>query len=86
MSLESPLASTVSGIIRRVGKVPAERRIASESRLVDDLGIDSLDLVAVYLDIQDATGVIIEDEDIARLQTVGDVVAYVQARAGSAAA
>ncbi len=86
MALDTPLATAVVGVIRRVGKVPADRVLGPESRLVDDLGIDSLDLVAVYLTIQDDTGVIVEDDDIARLQTVADVVNYVQQRAGSAAA
>ncbi|MBX6314996.1 MAG: acyl carrier protein, partial [Isosphaeraceae bacterium] len=61
--------------------------IGAESRLVEDLAIDSLDLVGVFLKIQDHFDVVIDDEDVPQLRRVADLAAYVSRhREGSAAA
>ncbi len=83
---ENPLVAELVEIVRKVGKVPAERLIGSETRLVEDLGIDSLDLVAVFLNVQDRFDVVIEDDDVPRLKSVADLAAYVSRHRGSAAA
>lgn len=74
---ETALASQVHDIVRELGKVAPTTLLTSETRFVEDLGIDSLDLVAVFLGLQDRLGVVIEDDDIPALKTVGDLVAYV---------
>ena len=83
---EHRLAAEVAEIVRDAGKVPTDRFIGSESRLVDDLGVDSLDLVAIYLRVQDRYGVDVDDDDVAGLRTVGDLASYVAHRAESVAA
>jgi 3-hydroxyacyl-[acyl-carrier-protein] dehydratase len=40
------------------------------------LGIDSLMMLEVVLDVQDALDVTIEDSDLRRMQTIGDVIAF----------
>lgn len=77
-SLSSHLAETV----RKVGKVPADRPIEPSTRLVEDLGIDSLDLVAVFLQVQDQFDVVIEDDDVPSLRTVADLATYVRRAQG----
>jgi acyl carrier protein len=42
-------------------------------RLQEDLGIDSLSLLDVVESLQDRYGVLVPDEDIGRLVTVGDL-------------
>ena len=55
-------------------------RVELDARLVDDLGLDSLDLVAASLAIEDRWGVRLEDEDLVGIKTVRDAVAWVQPR------
>ena len=44
--------------------------------LVADLGIDSPKALQMLLDIEDALGIEISDEDAAKMDTVGDVLGY----------
>jgi acyl carrier protein len=83
---DSPLFVSLTSLIRSVAKLPAAARIDPESRLVEDLGIDSLDLVGVFVKIQDEYDVIIDDDDVADLRTVGDLAAFVGKHRESAAA
>ena len=55
--------------------------ITAESKLVDDLGADSLDVLQMLMVIEDTKGVTIPDEDLAGFRTVGDVVAYLEQHA-----
>jgi acyl carrier protein len=80
------LFDAVCSLIRSVVKLDASAAIAPESALVDDLGVDSLDLVSVFLEVQDAFGVVIDEDDLAGLVSVGDLVAYVSGRQASQAA
>ena len=41
-------------------------------------GIDSLMMLEIVLDVQDALDVVIEDSDLRRMQTIGDVVEFLQ--------
>ena len=44
------------------------------------LGIDSLMMLEVVLDVQDALDLVIEDSDLRQMQTMGDVVEFLQKR------
>ncbi len=44
--------------------------------LVADLGIDSPKALQMLLDLEEALGIEISDEDAAKLDTVGDVLDY----------
>lgn len=83
---DASLTDQLVRVVRKVGKVPAERAVESSTRLVEDLGIDSLDLVAVFLQVQDEFDVVIEDDDVPALKTVADLADYVRRGQGSAAA
>jgi len=52
--------------------------VTVEARLADDLGIDSLSLVDVVVAAEDRFGLVIPDDDWARLETVGDAVAHLE--------
>ena len=52
-------------------------QITLTSRLVEDLGADSLDVVELIMAFEDEFGVSLPDEDIALMKTVGDVVSYI---------
>ena len=54
-------------------------RIAEGSRFREDLGADSLHLVALVQELEDSYGVRIPDEEAARILTVGQAVEFVLA-------
>ncbi|PKM62794.1 MAG: acyl carrier protein [Firmicutes bacterium HGW-Firmicutes-21] len=56
--------------------------ITKESNIIEDLGADSLDLVEMLMTIEDNMGIIVSDDDAARLKTVGDVTAFLERAAG----
>jgi acyl carrier protein len=60
-------------ILRRVAHIDPTI-IGCDSRLREDLGIDSLSLIDVAVAAEDAFAVLIPDEDIERFQTVRDAV------------
>ncbi len=62
--------------IRSAAKLPRSVVVLPESRLIEDLGIDSLDLVGVLVALQDRWEVFIDDSDVARLKTVQDVIDF----------
>lgn len=52
--------------------------IKPESRLVEDLKADSLDVVAMVMEMESQYGIQIPDEDLVKLKTVADVMQYIQ--------
>ena len=52
--------------------------IKPETRLVEDLKADSLDVVALVMEMESRYGVEIPDDDLPNLKTVGDAVSYVE--------
>ncbi|MDD2201985.1 MAG: acyl carrier protein [Firmicutes bacterium] len=57
----------------------SQDEISTGSRFVQDLGADSLDMVELMMSIEERLGVRIEQQKVADLMTVGDVVAYIEA-------
>ena len=51
--------------------------ITAEKAFVEDLDIDSLSMMTIVVGAQDEFGVEIPDEDVTKLKTVGDAVAYI---------
>jgi len=85
--MSSPtLLAEVSEAIRTAAKVPPQVVITPNSRLIEDLNIDSLDLVGVLLQIQDRFDIVIEDEVVPSLRRVTDLADYVAQQRGAAAA
>ena len=68
---------TIKGMIAEQLKVdPAE--IKPESRLIEDLRADSANIMVMIIDLEDRFGITVEDDQIMKLKTVGDVADYVQ--------
>ena len=53
--------------------------ITEKTTFVDDLGADSLDLFEMVMAFEEAFEVEIPSEDLEQIQTVGDVVKYLEA-------
>jgi len=77
---ESALIAQVARIIRQVAKIKPQVPISADSRLVDDLAIDSLDLVAIVIQLQDDFQVAIDEDALPQLRRVSDLAAYVGRR------
>mgnify|MGYP001813140859 CR=1 FL=1 len=54
--------------------------VATEARILDDLGADSLDVVELVMALEEAFNIMVPDEDVEGMQTVGDVESYLAAR------
>ena len=67
---------TVKKMIAEQLRVDADQ-ITMESRLVDDLKADSANIMVMIMDLEDQFGITVEDDQIMKLKTVGDVAAYV---------
>ena len=54
-----------------------EATITRETRLVEDLKADSANIMVMIMDMEDRFGITVEDDQIMKLKTVGDVAAYI---------
>ena len=52
--------------------------MTAETRIAEDLGADSLDVVELLMSIEDEFSVEIPDEAIESIKTIGDVVKYIE--------
>ena len=52
--------------------------VTMDSSIADDLGADSLDVVDLAMAIEDEFDVVIPDEEIENIKTVGDLVKYIE--------
>ena len=52
--------------------------IKLDSRLVEDLGADSLDVVELIMTFEDEFGVSLPDEEVEKMKTIKDVIAYIE--------
>ena len=55
-----------------------EEKILKNSKIIDDLGAESLDLVTLLMEFEDEFNSKIPDSDIEKLVTVNDVVNYIE--------
>jgi acyl carrier protein len=78
-TIDSKVPETVRNIIvEQLGVDAVEVRY--ESRFVDDLGADSLDLVELVMAFEEEFGIEIPDEDAEKMKRVGDLVEYLRKR------
>ena len=53
-------------------------KVTADAKIVDDLGADSLDVVELLSRLEDEFNIVIPDEDVENLITVGDVAAELE--------
>ena len=73
----------VMGIIERF--LEPEKRAALKSapdsaKMIEDLGLDSLTMVEIVLAVEDAVGMSIDNDDIQKLKTLGDIKNYIKGK------
>ena len=52
--------------------------LSADTKIAEDLGADSLDIVEILMDIESEYGIEIPDEDIESIKTIGDAAEYIQ--------
>ena len=55
-----------------------KEKLNEKTNLVEDLDVESLDLVDLVGVFEEEFGVEIQDKDIKSLQTVGDIIEYIE--------
>ena len=63
-------------IVEQLGVNPEQA--TDTASFIEDLGADSLDTVELVMAFEEEFGVEVPDEDAEKLQTVGDVVKYIE--------
>ena len=56
-----------------------EEKITLTTRIKEDLGADSLDVLELLTEIEDKMGITIPDEELMNFNVVGDIVKYLEA-------
>ncbi len=83
------LPTVVYGIIERHLAPEKESSLATaddNTRLIEDLGIDSLTLLEIVLTIEEAVGISIENEELRNIRTLGEVKAFIEQKISGASA
>ena len=52
--------------------------ITMDTRFIDDLGADSLDLFQIVMEIEEAFNIVIDDSELDHIVTVGDAVSAIK--------
>lgn len=60
----------------------SEDIIKPESRIIEDLGADSLNILMLLMTIEEDFGIKVPDEELADFRTVGDVVSFLESQQG----
>ena len=58
-----------------------ESKITEDARMIEDLGADSANLMMLIMDLETEFDIQVEDEALASIKTVGDIVTYIADRA-----
>lgn len=67
-------------IVEQLG-VSADQ-VKPESKMIEDLGADSLDAVELVMAVEEEFGIEVPDEEAEKLISVGDIIAHVEAAQG----
>ncbi|MCL2570177.1 MAG: acyl carrier protein [Firmicutes bacterium] len=68
------LEKVIAVVAKQLNKKP--ETIKAESRVVEDLAADSLDVVEMLMNLEETYGVAIPDEVAMKLKTVGQIAGY----------
>ncbi len=57
-------------------------QVTTEAKFVEDLGADSLDTVELVMAFEEEFDIEVPDEEAEKLQSVGDVITYINSQQG----
>lgn len=72
------IETEVKRVIREALAV-TEKQLTPDADLFDDLEADSLDVTEIVLQLEEAFGIEIPDEDAQKVRTVQEIIEYVKA-------
>lgn len=78
---EKSIEEKVKDIIVEQLGVNAEQ-VTTTASFIEDLGADSLDTVELVMAFEEEFAVEVPDEDAEKLQSVGDVIKYIEEKGG----
>lgn len=67
----------VKDVIREISPDTDLESVTEETSIVDDLDVDSLDVVEIIMKIEDTFEVKVADEDAQEWKNIGDVIDYI---------
>ena len=74
---DKPIEQRVKDIIcEQLGVKPDQ--VVPSAKFIEDLGADSLDTVELVMALEEEFGIEVPDEQAEKLQSVGDVIKYVE--------
>jgi acyl carrier protein len=77
MAAEKSIEQKVKDIIVEQLGVNADQ-VTADAKFIEDLGADSLDTVELVMALEEEFGQEIPDEEAEKLQSVGDVIKYIE--------
>ena len=80
--MDALLVDAIADAIRSVSKRTQTMAITADSRLVEDLALDSLDLVGVLMKLEDHFAIQIELDEVPNILTVADLAGHLDALRG----
>lgn len=75
--MDDKLFNEVKNVLAKQLRKP-EDIIKPESKIIDDLGADSLNILMLLMTIEEDFGIKVPDEELADFRTVGDVVSFLE--------
>ncbi len=81
MADQDAIAEKVVGIVASQLDVEKDK-VKPETSFINDLGADSLDIVELVMEFEEAFDMSIPDEDAEKIRTVGDAIAYIKQHQG----
>ena len=84
-----PESKDIKGIIRHIAEIIIEElkledvtvdTFSPELDLIDELGIDSMDLATIALVLQDEYKIVIDEDDYPKLKTVRLIAEYIKGK------
>lgn len=73
----SAVFDKVVGLINQQLPVKVES-VTMESRLFEDLGADSANVMMLIMDLEQEFDITVEDDVLTSMQSVGDIVGYIE--------
>jgi acyl carrier protein len=83
--MTNTMGDTVRSVLARELKRDAAT-LEPHHRLREDLGLNSLDAIELMFKVEEEFDLVIPDDDLQSLATVGDLIAYLSARHGTSGA